>query len=562
MENENVSKNFIEQMIDKDIEEGHCKVVHTRFPPEPNGYLHIGHAKSILLNSGLAQKYNGKFNLRFDDTNPTKEKTEFVEAIKEDIKWLGADWEDRLFFASDYFDQMYEAAVKLIKKGKAYVSDLNADEIREYRGTLTEPGKKDPSADRSVEENLALFEDMKNGRFADGEKVLRAKIDMTSSNINMRDPVIYRVAHMNHHRTGDKWCIYPMYDFAHPIEDAIEGITHSICTLEFEDHRPLYNWVIDEVGCDMIPDKEEMPPRQIEFAKLYLTNVVTGKRYIKRLVEEGIVDGWDDPRLVSIAALRRRGFTPESLKMFVELCGISKANSSVDYAMLEYCIREDLKMKKPRMMAILDPVKVVIDNYPEGETEYLDVVNNLENEALGSRKVPFSREIYIDREDFMEEPPKKYFRMFPGNEVRLMNAYFVTCNSFIKDENGKVTEIHCTYDPASKGGNSLDGRKVKGTIQWVSAAHALDAEVRLYENIVDEEKGVYNEDGSLNLNPNSLTVLKNCKIEENVKDAKAYDSFQFVRQGFFCVDAKDSTPDHLVFNRIVSLKSSFKLPTA
>ena len=562
MENENVSKNFIEQMIDKDIEEGHCKVVHTRFPPEPNGYLHIGHAKSILLNSGLAQKYNGKFNLRFDDTNPTKEKTEFVEAIKEDIKWLGADWEDRLFFASDYFDQMYEAAVKLIKKGKAYVSDLNADEIREYRGTLTEPGKKDPSADRGVEENLALFEDMKNGRFADGEKVLRAKIDMTSSNINMRDPVIYRVAHMNHHRTGDKWCIYPMYDFAHPIEDAIEGITHSICTLEFEDHRPLYNWVIDEVGCDMIPDKEEMPPRQIEFAKLYLTNVVTGKRYIKRLVEEGIVDGWDDPRLVSIAALRRRGFTPESLKMFVELCGISKANSSVDYAMLEYCIREDLKMKKPRMMAILDPVKVVIDNYPEGETEYLDVVNNLENEALGSRKVPFSREIYIDREDFMEEPPKKYFRMFPGNEVRLMNAYFVTCNSFIKDENGKVTEIHCTYDPASKGGNSPDGRKVKGTIQWVSAAHALDAEVRLYENIVDEEKGVYNEDGSLNLNPNSLTVLKNCKIEENVKDAKAYDSFQFVRQGFFCVDAKDSTPDHLVFNRIVSLKSSFKLPTA
>ena len=562
MENENVSKNFIEQMIDKDIEEGHCKVVHTRFPPEPNGYLHIGHAKSILLNSGLAQKYNGKFNLRFDDTNPTKEKTEFVEAIKEDIKWLGADWEDRLFFASDYFDQMYEAAVKLIKKGKAYVSDLNADEIREYRGTLTEPGKKDPSADRSVEENLALFEDMKNGKFADGEKVLRAKIDMTSSNINMRDPVIYRVAHMKHHRTGDKWCIYPMYDFAHPIEDAIEGITHSICTLEFEDHRPLYNWVIDEVGCDMIPDKEEMPPRQIEFAKLYLTNVVTGKRYIKRLVEEGIVDGWDDPRLVSIAALRRRGFTPESLKMFVELCGISKANSSVDYAMLEYCIREDLKMKKPRMMAILDPVKVVIDNYPEGETEYLDVVNNLENEELGSRKVPFSREIYIDREDFMEEPPKKYFRMFPGNEVRLMNAYFVTCNSFIKDENGKVTEIHCTYDPASKGGNSPDGRKVKGTIQWVSAAHALDAEVRLYENIVDEEKGVYNEDGSLNLNPNSLTVLKNCKIEENVKDAKAYDSFQFVRQGFFCVDAKDSAPDHLVFNRIVSLKSSFKLPTA
>ena len=562
MENENVSKNFIEQFIDQDIEEGHCKTVHTRFPPEPNGYLHIGHAKSILLNSGLAQKYNGKFNLRFDDTNPTKEKTEFVEAIKEDIKWLGADWEDRLFFASDYFDQMYEAAVKLIKKGKAYVSDLSADEIREYRGTLTEPGKEDPAGSRSVEENLALFEDMKNGKFADGEKVLRARIDMTSSNINMRDPVIYRVAHMTHHRTGDKWCIYPRYDFAHPLEDAIEGITHSICTLEFEDHRPLYNWVIDEVGKDMIPDKDEMPPRQIEFAKLYLTNVVTGKRYIKRLVEEGIVDGWDDPRLVSIAALRRRGFTPESLKMFVELCGISKANSSVDYAMLEYCIREDLKMKRPRMMAILDPVKVVIDNYPEGETEYLEVVNNLENEELGVRKVPFSRELYIDREDFMEEPPKKYFRMFPGNEVRLMNAYFVTCNSFVKDENGVVTEIHCTYDPASKGGNSPDGRKVKGTIQWVSAAQAVPAEIRLYENIVDEEKGVYNEDGSLNLNPNSLTVLKNCVVEENLKDAKAYDSFQFVRQGFFCVDAKDSTADHLVFNRIVSLKSSFKLPNA
>ena len=561
MENETVSKNFIEQMIDKDIEEGYCHEVHTRFPPEPNGYLHIGHAKSILLNYGLAQKYGGKFNLRFDDTNPTKEKTEFVEAIQSDIEWLGADWEGRLFFASDYFEQMYEGAVKLIKKGKAYVSDLSAEQIREYRGTLTEPGKEDPYSTRSVEENLALFEDMKNGKFADGEKVLRARIDMASSNINMSDPVIYRVAHMTHHRTGDKWCIYPMYDYAHPIEDAIEGITHSICTLEFEDHRPLYNWVVEEVGKDMIPDKDEMPPRQIEFAKLYLTNVVTGKRYIKRLVEEGIVDGWDDPRLVSIAALRRRGFTPESIKMFVDLCGISKANSSVDYAMLEYCIREDLKLKKPRMMAILDPVKVVIDNYPEGQIEYLDVVNNLENEELGSRKVPFGREIYIDREDFMEEPPKKYFRMFPGNEVRLMNAYFVTCNSFVKDENGKVTEIHCTYDPASRGGNSPDGRKVKGTIQWVSAEKNVKAEIRLYENIVDEEKGVYNEDGSLNLNPNSLTVLKDCYVEENLADAKAYDSFQFVRQGFFCVDAKDSTPEHLVFNRIVSLKSSFKLPS-
>ena len=558
---ETESKNFIEMLIDKDLEEGVYDTVHTRFPPEPNGYLHIGHAKSILVNYGLAKEYGGKFNMRFDDTNPTKEDIEFVESIKADVKWLGADWEDRLFFASDYFGQMYEAAVKLIKKGKAYVSDLTAEQIKEYRGSFTEPGKEDPSGSRSVEENLKLFEEMKDGKYADGEKVLRARIDMASPNINMRDPVIYRVAHMTHHNTGDAWCIYPMYDFAHPIEDAIEGITHSICTLEFEDHRPLYNWVVEEVGKDMIPNKDEMPPRQIEFAKLYLTNVVTGKRYIKRLVEEGIVDGWDDPRLVSIAALRRRGFTPESIKMFVDLCGISKANSSVDYAMLEYCIREDLKLKKPRMMAILDPVKVVIDNYPEGQIEYLDVVNNLENEELGSRKVPFGREIYIDREDFMEEPPKKYFRMFPGNEVRLMNAYFVTCNSFVKDENGKVTEIHCTYDPASRGGNSPDGRKVKGTIQWVSAEKNVKAEIRLYENIVDEEKGVYNEDGSLNLNPNSLTVLKDCYVEENLADAKAYDSFQFVRQGFFCVDAKDSTPEHLVFNRIVSLKSSFKLPS-
>ena len=554
MENETVSKNFIENIIDKDLEEGVYDTVHTRFPPEPNGYLHIGHAKSILLNYGLAQKYNGKFNLRFDDTNPTKEKSEFVESIKADVKWLGADWEDRLFFASDYFDQMYEAAVKLIKKGKAFVCDLTADQIREYRGTLTEPGKESPYRNRTVEENLQLFEEMREGKYGDGEKVLRAKIDMASPNMNMRDPVIYRVARMTHHNTGDKWCIYPMYDFAHPIEDAIEGVTHSICTLEFEDHRPLYDWVVKEL-------EYPHPPKQIEFAKLYLTNVVTGKRYIKKLVEDGIVDGWDDPRLVSIAALRRRGFTPESIRKFVELCGVSKANSSVDYAMLEYCIREDLKLKRPRMMAILDPIKLVIDNYPEGQMEYLDVVNNLENEELGSRKVPFGREIYIDREDFMEEPPKKYFRMFPGNEVRLMNAYFVTCNSFVKDENGKVTEIHCTYDPASRGGNSPDGRKVKGTIQWVSAEKNVKAEIRLYENIVDEEKGVYNEDGSLNLNPNSLTVLKDCYVEENLADAKAYDSFQFVRQGFFCVDAKDSTPEHLVFNRIVSLKSSFKLPS-
>ncbi len=553
MENEAVSKNFIEQIIDKDLAEGHCKTVHTRFPPEPNGYLHIGHAKSILLNYGLAQEYNGLFNMRFDDTNPTKERSEFVESIKEDIKWLGADWGDRLFFASNYFDQMYEAAVKLIKKGKAYVSDLSAEEMREYRGTLKEPGKEDPSAGRSVEENLGLFEAMKDGRYADGEKVLRARIDMASPNMNMRDPVIYRVAHMTHQNTGDKWCIYPMYDFAHPIEDAIEGITHSICTLEFEDHRPLYDWVVREL-------EYENPPKQIEFAKLYLTNVVTGKRYIKKLVEEHIVDGWDDPRLVSIAALRRRGFTPESIKMFVELCGVSKANSSVDYAMLEYCIREDLKLKRSRVMAVLDPIKVIIDNYPEDQIEYFDVVNNMENETLGSRKVPFAKELYIDREDFMEEPPRKYFRMFPGNEVRLMHAYFVKCNSFVKDENGKVTEIHCTYDPESRGGNSPDGRKVKGTIHWVAAPTAVKAEVRLYENIVDEELGVYNEDGSLNLNPNSLTVLKECYVEPSLADAKGYDSFQFVRQGYFCVDAKDSKEDALVFNRIVSLKSSYKLP--
>ena len=553
MENEAVSKNFIEQEIDKDLAEGVYDHVCTRFPPEPNGYLHIGHAKSILLNYGLSQEYNGKFNLRFDDTNPTKEKIEFVESIQADVKWLGADWEDRLFFASNYFDQMYEAAIKLIKKGKAFVCDLTAEQIREYRGTLTEPGKNSPYRDRSVEENLDLFERMKNGEFEDGTKVLRAKIDMASPNINMRDPVIYRVAHMTHHNTGDKWCIYPMYDFAHPIEDAIEGVTHSICTLEFEDHRPLYDWVVREL-------EYQYPPKQIEFAKLYLTNVVTGKRYIKRLVEEGIVDGWDDPRLVSIAALRRRGFTPESIKMFVELCGVSKANSSVDYAMLEYCIREDLKLKRSRVMAILDPVKLIIDNYPEGQIEELEAPNNMENETLGTRKVPFGKELYIEREDFMVEPPKKYKRLYPGNEVRLMNAYFVTCVGYDTDEDGNVTAVHCTYDPASKGGNSPDGRKVKGTIHWVSAQDNVQAEVRLYENIIDEEKGVYNEDGSLNLNPNSLTVLKNCYVEKSLKDAKAYDSFQFVRNGFFCVDAKDSKEGALVFNRIVSLKSSFKLP--
>ena len=554
-----VSKNFIEQIIEKDLAEGHCQVVKTRFPPEPNGYLHIGHAKSILLNYGLAVKYGGKFNRRFDDTNPTKEKEEFVESIKKDIAWLGADWEDRLFFASDYFPQMYENAVKLIKKGKAYVCDLTADEIRAYRGTLTEPGKDSPYRNRSVEENLRLFEEMKEGKYADGEKVLRAKIDMASPNINMRDPVIYRVAHMTHHRTGDRWCIYPMYDFAHPIEDAIEGITHSICTLEFEDHRPLYDWVVIECGYKNSPDES---PKQIEFAKLYLTNVITGKRYIKKLVEEGIVDGWDDPRLVSLSALRRRGYTPESIKKFVELVGVAKANSSVDYAMLEYCIRDDLRLKKSRIMAVLDPIKLVIDNYPEGQVEYLDAPNNLENPELGSRKIAFERELYIEREDFMEEPPKKYYRLFPGNEVRLMNAYFVKCESFVKDENGKVVEVHCTYDPETKSGSGFEGRKVKGTIHWVPVHHCVNATVKLYENLVDEEKGVYNEDGTMNINPNSLTVVDNCYIEEGVKDAKPLDSFQFVRNGFFCVDSHDGKPvdeNRLVFNRIVSLKSSFKL---
>ncbi len=550
-----VSRNFIEQMIDKDLAEGVYNTVHTRFPPEPNGYLHIGHAKSILLNYGLAREYGGKFNMRFDDTNPTKEKTEFVESILEDIKWLGADWEDRLFFASDYFDQMYEGAVKLIKKGKAYVSDLTPEEMRQYRGTLTEPGKNDPNRDRSIEENLSLFEKMKNGEYKDGEKTLRAKIDMSSPNMNMRDPVIYRVAHMTHHNTGDRWCIYPMYDFAHPIEDTIEGITHSICTLEFEDHRPLYDWVVREL-------EYPNPPRQIEFAKMYLTNVVTGKRYIKKLVEEGIVDGWDDPRLVSIAALRRRGFTPESIKMFVDLCGVSKSNASADYAMLEYCIREDLKLKRPRMMAVLDPIKLIIDNYPEDQTEMLEVANNLENEAMGTRQVPFGRELYIEREDFMEEPPKKYFRLFPGNEVRLMNAYFVTCTGCVKDETGKVTEVHCTYDPETRCGSGFTGRKVKGTIHWVPAKEAVKAEVRLYENIIDEEKGVYNEDGSLNLNPNSRTVLADCYMEPALKDARIYDSFQFVRQGYFCVDSRDSKEGAPVFNRIVSLKSSYVLPKA
>ncbi len=550
---ETVSKNFIEIEIDKDLESGRFDHVQTRFPPEPNGYLHIGHAKSIILNNDIAKEYGGKFNLRFDDTNPTKEKEEFVHSILEDVKWLGGEFEDRLFFASNYFEEMYEKAVLLIKKGKAFVCDLSADEIREYRGDFKTPGNESPYRNRSVEENLKLFEDMKNGLCEDGSRVLRAKIDMASPNINMRDPVIYRVARMTHHNTGDKWCIYPMYDFAHPIEDAIENITHSLCTLEFEDHRPLYDWVVKE--CEY-----KNPPRQIEFAKLYLTNVVTGKRYIKKLVEDGIVDGWDDPRLVSIAALRRRGYTPDAIRNFVKLAGVSKADSSIESAMLEYCIREDLKLKKARIMAILDPIKLIIDNYPEGQSELCTMPNNLENPELGEREIEFGRELYIEREDFMEVPPKKYFRLFPGNEVRLMGAYFVTCTSVEKDENGEIIAVHATYDPVTKSGSGFNERKVKGTIHWVNANTAIKAEMRLYENIVDEEKGKLDENGNLNLNPNSLTILKDCYVEPCLKDAKAYDSFQFVRNGFFCVDAKDSKPDALVFNRIVSLKSSFKLP--
>ena len=545
-------KNFIENEIDKDLASGRYSHVQTRFPPEPNGYLHIGHAKSILLNYGLAEEYGGLFNLRYDDTNPTKEKWEFVESIRADVEWLGAKFDNRVFFASNYFETMYECAVKLIKKGKAFVCDLTAEQIREYRGDFNTPGKESPYRNRSVEENLKLFEEMREGKYADGEKVLRAKIDMASPNINMRDPVIYRIAHLSHQNTGDKWCIYPMYDFAHPIEDAVEKITHSICTLEFEDHRPLYDWVVNE--CEF-----EEPPRQIEFAKLYLTNVVTGKRYIKKLVEDGIVDGWDDPRLVSIAALRRRGYTPESIKRFVELVGVSKANSSVDSAMLEYCIREDLKLSRARMMAVLKPLKLIIDNYPEGQIEELEMPNNLENPELGSRVIPFGRELWIEEDDFREEPPKKYFRLFPGNEVRLMGAYFVKCVGVDKDENGKVIAVHCTYDPETKSGSGFEGRKVKGTIHWVNASTAVNAECRLYENLVDEEKGKLDENGNLNLNPNSRIILKDCKLEPNFEGAKAYDSYQFVRNGFFCVDSKDSTPENLVFNRIVSLKSSFKL---
>ena len=550
------ASNFIEAEINKDIENNvyaNGRVL-TRFPPEPNGYLHIGHVKSICLNFGIGLKYHGATNIRFDDTNPSKENVEYVNSILNDVKWLGFQWKEPVHYASDYFPQLYEFACKLIRKGLAYVDDQTSEEIRKNRGDLEHPGIDSPYRNRSVEENMKLFEEMKAGKYPDGSKVLRAKIDMKSPNIVMRDPVIYRILRATHHRTGDTWCIYPLYDFAHPLSDALEGITHSICTVEFEERRPLYNWCLDNA----FDGKEK--PRQIEFAKLYLNNVVTGKRYIKKLVEDKIVDGWDDPRLVSIAALRRRGFTPEAIKMFVDLVGVTKSQGAVEYPMLEYCIREDLKLKAKRMMAVLNPVKLVIDNYPEGQVEYMEVPNNQENPELGTRKVPFTKELYIEREDFMEEPPKKYFRMFPGNEVRLMNAYFVTCTGCEKDENGNVTVIHATYDEETRGGN-FTGRKVKGTIHWVSATEGSPVEVRLYENIVDEEKGVYNEeDGSINVNPHSLTVLKNCYVEPELLKAQPEDKFQFVRNGYFTADSKDSEAGKPVFNRIVSLKSSFKMP--
>lgn len=539
--------NFIHSYIQEDLK-GELNKLRTRFPPEPNGYLHIGHAKSICLNFGLAGLYGGKCNLRFDDTNPTKEDVEYVDSIKADVKWLGFDWEDRLFFASSYFDKFYEIAVKLIKEGKAFVCDLNAEQLKEYRGTLSTTGKNSPYRDRSVEENLDLFERMKNGEFPDGSHTLRAKIDMASPNINMRDPVIYRIAHASHHRTGDKWCIYPMYDFAHPLEDAIEGITHSICTMEFEDHRPIYNWVVENSGL-------EAKPRQIEFARLGMTNTVMSKRKLRALVENNLVDGWDDPRMPTISGLRRRGYTPEAIRDFCEKIGVSKANSKVDSSLLDYCIRDDLKTKAKVAMAVLDPLKVIIDNYPEGQTEMLTVENNPENEALGKREVPFSKEIYIEKEDFMEVPVKKFFRLAPLKEVRLKGAYFVTCVGVDKDENGEITAVHCTYDPLSKGGNSPDGRKVKGTLHWVNAATAVKTEARLYDYMMLDNPD--DPDGDMIMNPESLKVT-DCFVEPSLKDAAKGDKFQFMRNGYYCVDTKDTTDEKIVFNRIVPLKSSFK----
>ena len=547
-----VSKNFIEQEIDKDLAEGVYDHVQTRFPPEPNGYLHIGHAKSIILNSGLAKEYGGKFNLRFDDTNPTKEKTEFVHSITEDVKWLGADFEDRLFFASDYFDTMYECAVKLIKKGKAFVCDLTADQIKEYRGDFTTPGKNSPYRDRSVEENLQLFENMKNGMYKDGEKVLRAKIDMASPNINMRDPVIYRVAHMTHHNTGDKWCIYPMYDFAHPIEDAMEHITHSLCSLEFEAHRPLYNWVVEH--CDL-PSK----PRQIEFARLGINYTVMSKRKLRKLVEDGRVAGWDDPRMPTLCGLRRRGYTPHSIRSFCERIGVAKAASTVEYAFLEHCLREDLNDSATRTMAVLHPLRLTVTNYPEGQTEIFEVENHPNHPEMGKREIPFSRDLWIEQDDFMEEKVGKFFRLFPGNEVRLKGAYVVKCTGCVKDADGNVTEVLCEYDPASRGGDPADGRKVKSTIHWVEANEAVDAEVRLYSNLfTDPDPDAADKDFLECLNPDSLEILTGCKIERSLAAAKAPESYQFMRLGYFCPDNKDSTPEHPVFNRSVSLKDSYK----
>ncbi len=546
------SVNFIQKIINEDLAKGtYGKRVHTRFPPEPNGYLHVGHAKSICLNYSLAKKNNGIFNLRFDDTNPTKEDDSFVESIIKDVKWLCPDWEERIFFASDYFEQMYNYAVELIKKGLAYVDDLTADEIRDYRGTLTEPGKESPYRNRTVEENLELFTKMRNGEYENGEKVLRAKIDMASPNINMRDPVIYRILHEAHHNTGDKWCIYPMYDYAHPIEDAIEGITHSVCTLEFEDHRPFYDWLLSNLD-----DFKAAPTKQIEFAKLFLSKTMMGKRYLKRMVEEGYVDGWDDPRMPTVAALRRRGYTPEAIQNFCEAIGVSKAQSVVDIAMLEHAVRDDLSLKAPRTMAVLDPIKLVITNYPDDQVEYMESENNPDNPDMGSRMVPFCRELYIEREDFMEDPPKKYYRLFPGNEVRLRNAYFVKCENFVKDEDGNVIEVHCTYDPETKSGSGFTGRKVKGTIHWVSARHCIDAEVRLYDYMMEDQD--YDKTNFLEkLNPNSKVVLKNCMVEPTMKNHKIGDRFQFLRHGYFIID-QDTTENKLVFNRIVQLKSSYK----
>ena len=552
-ENENrESVNFIQKIINEDLAKGtYGDRVQTRFPPEPNGYLHVGHAKSICLNYGLAKKNKGIFNLRFDDTNPTKEDDSFVESIIKDVKWLCPEWEERIFYASNYFGKMYDYAVELIKKELAFIDDLSADEIREYRGTLTEPGKESPYRNRSVEENLDLFVKMKNGEFENGEKVLRAKIDMASPNINMRDPVIYRILRESHHNTGDEWCIYPMYDYAHPIEDAIEGITHSVCTLEFEDHRPFYDWVLSNID-----DFKDAPTKQIEFAKLFLSKTMMGKRYLKQMVEEGYVDGWDDPRMPTIAGLRRRGYTPEAIQNFCEAIGVSKAQSVVDIAMLEFAIRDDLGPKAPRTMAVLEPIKLIITNYPEDEVEYVESENNPDNPDMGSRMIPFTRELYIEREDFMEIPPKKYFRLFPGNEVRLRNAYFVKCVDFIKDAEGNVVEVHCTYDPETKSGSGFTGRKVKGTLHWVSAKHCVDAEVRLYDYMMEDQD--YDKTNFLEkLNPKSKVILKNCKVEPLMKEHKIGDRFQFLRHGYFMID-QDTREEHLVFNRIVSLKSGFK----